>query len=385
MTTWAEANARRLARHGLTSPLASFPEAAAASAGIHAQVMSAAEVSLALRVADTTRSDVATALWEERSLVKTFGPRGTVHVLPAADLPWWLAALDSMPKSGGHPDGVRLLPDETDAVVAALDTALREEDRTTEELDTYVAEACGPWAAEESMAAFGGFWPRWRLALDPAAVRGVLCFGPNRGRKITYASPSRWLAGWSLPDPADARRTCSALTWRVRPGDPRAPGAMARHVAGLGQGAVRAGRPRRGRARGRAGMGVEPATPRSRARSTGGAAAALLRRLPGRLAAARAAVPGSGVGAGPGGRSGRQLPGAAARRGGRRRLAPEAVRPSGEDHGRAAGSAHQARAPCSRSRSSGSARSSGAARPHRGAGDRRPARLRSLVERRETL
>ncbi len=206
MTTWAEANARRLARHGLTSPLASFPEAAAASAGIHAQVMSAAEVSLALRVADTTRSDVATALWEERSLVKTFGPRGTVHVLPAADLPWWLAALDSMPKSGGHPDGVRLLPDETDAVVAALDTALREEDRTTEELDTYVAEACGPWAAEESMAAFGGFWPRWRLALGPAAVRGVLCFGPNRGRKITYASPSRWLAELSLPDPADAQQ-----------------------------------------------------------------------------------------------------------------------------------------------------------------------------------
>ena len=206
MTTWAEVNARRLARHGLTAPLGSLPEAAAASAGIHAQVMSAAEVSLALRVADTTRSDVATALWEERSLVKTFGPRGTVHVLPAADLPWWLAALDSVPKSGGHPDGVRLLPDETDAIVAALDEALREEDRTTEELDAYVAEACGPWAAEESMAAFQGFWPRWRLALGPAAVRGVLCFGPNRGRKITYASPSRWLSDLSLPDPAEAQQ-----------------------------------------------------------------------------------------------------------------------------------------------------------------------------------
>ena len=206
MTTWAAANARRLARHGLTEPLGSLPEAAAASAGIHAQVMSAAEVSLAIRVADTARPDVATALWEERSLVKTFGPRGTVHVLPAADLPWWLAALDSVPKSGGHPDGVRLLPDETEAIVAALDAALREEDRTTEELDTYVAEACGPWAAEESMAAFGGFWPRWRLALGPAAVRGVLCFGPHRGRKITYASPSRWLPDFALPDPAEAQR-----------------------------------------------------------------------------------------------------------------------------------------------------------------------------------
>ena len=208
VTGWTAVNARRLARHGLADdpgPLGSLPEAAAAMAGGHAQVMSAVEVSLALRVADTTRADVAAALWEERSLVKTFGPRGTVHVLRAADLSWWLAALGSVPSSGGHPEGVRLLPDETDAIVAALDAALREEDRTTEELDAYVAEACGPWAAEESMAAFGGFWPRWRLALGPAAVRGVLCFGPNRGRKITYASPSRWLADLALPDPDEAQ------------------------------------------------------------------------------------------------------------------------------------------------------------------------------------
>ncbi|MDX6374804.1 MAG: hypothetical protein QOD98_3792 [Nocardioidaceae bacterium] len=205
MTGWTEVNARRLARHGLTAPLASLPAAAAAVAGGHAQVMSAVEVSLALRVAGTTRADVSAALWEERSLVKTFGPRGTLHVLPAADLPWWLAALGSVPASGGHPEGVRLLPDETDAIVAALDVALREEDSTTEELDAYVAEACGPWAAEESMAAFGGFWPRWRLALGPAAVRGVLCFGPNRGRKVAYASPSRWLPDLVLPDPAQAQ------------------------------------------------------------------------------------------------------------------------------------------------------------------------------------
>jgi hypothetical protein len=206
--TWEQASRRRLARHGLADdpgPLGSLPEAAAAMAGAHAQVASAADLSLGLRVAGVTRADVAAALWEDRSLVRTFGPRGTVHVLRAADLAWWLAALGSVPKQPSHPDGVRLLPDETDAVVAAVDAALREGDRTTEELDAYVAEACGPWAAEESMAAFGGFWPRWRLALGPAAVRGVLCFGPNRGRKVAYASPSRWLPDLVLPDPEDAQ------------------------------------------------------------------------------------------------------------------------------------------------------------------------------------
>jgi hypothetical protein len=176
-------------------------------AGAHAQVMSAAELSLALRVAGSTRADVAEALWEDRSLVKTFGPRGTVHLLRASDLAWWLAALGSVPKPGGHPDGVRLLPDEADAVVAALDAALRAGDRTTEELDAYVAEACGAWAAEESMAAFGGFWPRWRQALGVAAARGVLCFGPNRGRKVAFASPSRWVGHLTLPQPAEAQLT----------------------------------------------------------------------------------------------------------------------------------------------------------------------------------
>jgi hypothetical protein len=207
-TAWPDVNARRLARHGLADdpgPLGSLPEAAAAMAGVHAQVASAADLSLGLRVAGVTRADVAAALWQDRSLVRTFGPRGTVHVLPAVDLPWWLAALGSVPKPPGHPDGVRLQPEETEAVVTAIDAALREGDRTTDELDAYVAEACGPWAAEESMAAFGGFWPRWRQALGAAAVRGVLCFGPNRGRKVAYASPSRWLPDLVLPAPDDAQ------------------------------------------------------------------------------------------------------------------------------------------------------------------------------------
>jgi Winged helix DNA-binding domain len=203
---WGEANRRRLLRHGLTEPLGSLPEAAAAMAGVHAQVMSAAEFSLALRVAGTTRADVDAALWQERSLVKTFGPRGTVHLLPTVDLPWWTVALGSLPAASGHAPGVRLDDEQTDAVVAALDATLREGDRTTEELDEYVAEACGSWAAAETMPAFGTFWPRWRQALRAAATRGVLCFGPNRGRKVAYASPSRWLPGMMLPDPDVAQQ-----------------------------------------------------------------------------------------------------------------------------------------------------------------------------------
>ncbi len=70
---------------------------AVATVGVHAQVLSAAEISAALRVDGATRADVRRALWQDRTLVKTFGPRGTVHLLPAADLASWMAALAAIP------------------------------------------------------------------------------------------------------------------------------------------------------------------------------------------------------------------------------------------------------------------------------------------------
>ena len=196
-------------------------EAASAMAGVHAQVPSAAALSLALRVPATTRVDVARALWEERSLVRTFGPRGTVHLLPTADLSWWMVALGSVPPRGGHAPGVSLDPEEMDAVVAALDEALREGDRTRDELDALIGELCGAWAVEETMPAFGGFWPRWRQALDVAASRGVLCFGPNRDRRVTYASARRWLPQLSLPPVVQAqRRLVEAYLYAYGPATP---------------------------------------------------------------------------------------------------------------------------------------------------------------------
>jgi len=70
---------------------------AAAICGAHGQVMSAAELSIGMRLESGTRTAVRAALWQERTLVKTFGPRGTVHLLRSADLPLWLGALSAIP------------------------------------------------------------------------------------------------------------------------------------------------------------------------------------------------------------------------------------------------------------------------------------------------
>jgi hypothetical protein len=57
------------------------------------------------------------------------------------------------------------------------------------------------------MEAFGGRWPRWRQLTSTAAHRGLLCFGPNRGPKVTYTNPRRWLPGFRSEDGDAALRT----------------------------------------------------------------------------------------------------------------------------------------------------------------------------------
>jgi hypothetical protein len=197
--SWAEASARRLARNGLSAPL---PDAGPAGAvatmcGAHAQVLSAAELSICLRLPAGTRKDVREALWTERSLVKTYGPRGTVHLLATRDLPMWTGALPAVPRgSSPFPDGVRLTPEQTDEIVAAIGAALADAELTIDELGDAVVGATGAWAGERVMPAFQELWPRWRQVVSLAAHRGALCFGPNRGRQVTYTSPHRWSPGF---------------------------------------------------------------------------------------------------------------------------------------------------------------------------------------------
>jgi hypothetical protein len=219
--SWAEVCGRRMARHGITSGLDSIPAAAAAMCGTHAQVMTAAELSLCLRVADVTRSDVARALWDERSIVKTVGLRGTLHLFRTEDLPWWLAAFEALPRPVNHAPDVRLDAAQLDAVLGALDSAVQDRELTIDELDAEVTARCGDWAGERVMPAFGDFWPRWRQAIGAAACRGVLCFGPNRGRRVTYTSVARWLpAARRVDGDAALRKLVQAYLYAYGPARP---------------------------------------------------------------------------------------------------------------------------------------------------------------------
>jgi hypothetical protein len=226
-----------MARHALAAPSGALDPAGVAGllCGAHAQILTAAEFSIGRRIAGATRADVRRALWEDRTLVKTFGPRGTVHLLPAVDLPMWTGALSALPSSvPQHPEGVRFTAGQAAEVIAAIDDALADtglaadgpggavaegvaaggvaaEGLTVDELTEAIAERAGPWAVERTMDAFQDKWPRWRQLTSTAAHRGVLCFGLDRGRKVTYSHPRRWLPGFA---PADGEAALRALVLR---------------------------------------------------------------------------------------------------------------------------------------------------------------------------
>ena len=223
--TWYGVTARRMARHALTEPATGLGPAGIVGVlcGAHSQVLSAAELSIGRRIAGATRSDVQRALWQERTLVKTFGPRGTIHLLATADLPVWTGALQALPSPvPTHPDGVRFAPRQAEEVIAAIGAALANAELTVDDLTEAIADRAGPWAVEQTMEAFGGKWPRWRQLTSTAAHRGMLCFGPDRDRKVTYTNPRRWLPGFRpAPGGAAVRTLLTRYLYAYGPATPQ--------------------------------------------------------------------------------------------------------------------------------------------------------------------
>jgi Winged helix DNA-binding domain len=199
---WGQVMAWRLRRHHLheRAPAGAMLDVATDLCGLHAQVMSSAELTLWARVDGLAPDAVRRALWEDRTLVKTWAMRGTLHLLPAADYPMWQAARSttrgweaaSWLKAFGvtREELGRLL----DAVATALDGRLL----TREELAAEVAALTGSPELGDKVRG------SWGAMLKPAAALGRLCFAPNQGQQVRFTRPDTWLGGWREHDPEQA-------------------------------------------------------------------------------------------------------------------------------------------------------------------------------------
>lgn len=194
-----QVRAFRLARQHLTDPLPveRLADVVAAVGGVQAQVMSAAELALAARSEGLSPGHVQAALWEHRELVKTWCMRGTLHLLPARELGLWTAAL-SRRTQWRRPAWLKWFGatiEEMEQLFATIDERLDGRGMTREE----VAALAPPHLHGELLHGWGSH-------LKPAAYQGILAFGPNRGRNVTFVHPERWLGPLDRPDPDDALR-----------------------------------------------------------------------------------------------------------------------------------------------------------------------------------
>lgn len=227
IATWDQVLARRLAVHHLDTPSADgLVPLVRRLCGVHAQLASSAEAAIWLRTGGAVGpTDVRRALAEDRTLVKTWTLRGTLHLLPAADLPTWTAALGtrsfSRPSSWYDYHGVT--PEDMAALEATVPEVLSGTPMTREELATAVAERAGrPQLVERLRSGWGG-------VLKPMAARGQLAFGPPDGRSVTFVAPAAWLGEW---EPVAPERAVADLVRAILDGyGPFGPDELARWTA----------------------------------------------------------------------------------------------------------------------------------------------------------
>ncbi|NUR83736.1 MAG: winged helix DNA-binding domain-containing protein [Nonomuraea sp.] len=165
---------------------------------LQAQDVPSALLAFRARSATLTTADVEAA-WESREIVRTWGPRGTLHFMHAADLPWIHALTSS----------------DVNAV-----RRLRQEGVTGDDL---------PGLAERVLAGEG---PLTKAELEErlagrargqgvvhlvalAAHHGLAVLGPSRGGKPTYVHAGDWLGAPIVPEP-DRGRALKELAVRYR-------------------------------------------------------------------------------------------------------------------------------------------------------------------------
>jgi hypothetical protein len=198
--SWSRAAMWRAGRHHLVDRAKAGSLLAVANrlCGLHAQVLSSAELTAWARVEGLQRQDVQRALWQDRTLIKTWAMRGTLHLLPTAELPLWYGALGMSPrflKEARWKKHFGISLDALDRLTEAIGAALENRMLTREELSREVGQIAGCRIIAESS---------WGVVLRPAAFTGRLCFAPGTGNRVRFTRPDTWVALGEAVEPQAA-------------------------------------------------------------------------------------------------------------------------------------------------------------------------------------
>ncbi len=157
--------------------------------------MSAAELQIAARTGEPVTA-VRKALWQDRTLVKTWLMRGTLHLIPSDDLPIYTAAMRGswIRTRRSWLDYVQMTESELMSLIDDIGRAMDGTPMTREHILARVASGRSDHVKAMLRSSWGGM-------LKPVARQGLLCFGPNQGQTVTFVNPHDWLGSWRDVDP----------------------------------------------------------------------------------------------------------------------------------------------------------------------------------------
>src|SRR2546425_3924995 len=212
-----QVSAFRLSRHHLIDrvPASGLVQVAGDMGGAQAQLLSAAQISLWARTRGLRASDVEEALWRDRTLVKSWCIRGTLHLIPSRDFAVFLRGSSRRDARWiAWMDRAKIPTDAVDRLVGTMRKAL-DRPRTRPEIAERISASLGIKIVQKSGRGWGnpanaaGFRTgRTVFSLDGviflACIRGQACFGPVRDGEATFARPEKWLPPWDDLPPEKA-------------------------------------------------------------------------------------------------------------------------------------------------------------------------------------
>jgi Winged helix DNA-binding domain len=176
-------------------PAGGVPEAVRAVVGLPAQDTRASRLAVRPRSAGLTAATVRRACDQERSVVRTWAMRGTLHMVAAEDVGWLLALLGPVFAAAGRRRRLRLGLDDgtSERALAAIGEVLNGGRQLTRA--ELVREVVARGVAVEE----AGQAPAHLLA--HAARLGIVCRGPDLGEEPSYVLLAEWLGERLAPAP----------------------------------------------------------------------------------------------------------------------------------------------------------------------------------------
>jgi hypothetical protein len=174
--------------------------------GIQAQEASAATLAVRARSAGLVVADVERARVQERTIIRTWGPRGTLHLLASDDIGWLLPLLGPVFVAGDRRRREELGLDEdvcARGIHIILNVLANQGPMTRAELFEQLAN--------QGIHLEGQARPH---LLFQAALEGLICLGPDRGAEPTYVLLNDWIGHERRGHPLSEDEAYAELTHR---------------------------------------------------------------------------------------------------------------------------------------------------------------------------